>query len=347
MAAYKDGDNTANARFKKFVPKIWTGRLLANMKGSTVLAEKCTREFEGDISNFGDTVSVNAVGRIYLQDYLANDGNTLDYPSNDGKELVVTVDHAKAWTTGVEDIEKAQSKPSFVNDLMKEAAQTLAKNTEQYLYAKMVAAADNDTPDDMGQRGGSSTTHGGHVELLAAADCDTEDAQTVAKTLYSKFLKLGERFRDLGAPEENRFIVVPSFFETIILDNDRFVGAAAANSSARLQKGWVGQWNKFDIHVMPRGYFRAAVSGEDDVDDASYDQFNAGYISVDGIGQSDIYECIAGVNKAYAYVDQLSKTETLRLEGRFANGIRGLHMYGGGAIRPQYLAVCDIVDPDA
>lgn len=353
MAAYKDGQNTANARFKKFVPKVWTGRLLANMKGSTVLAEKCTREFEGDISNFGDTVTVNAVGRVDLVTYNAN-STELTYGSNDGGEIVITVDVAKAWTTAVEDIEKAQSKPAFVNDLMKEASRTLAKNTEQYLYAGMCAAAVNDTPDDMGQRGGSSTTNGGAIALLTDAmlgTCETGsgtgvlDTQAVAKLLYSKFLKLGERLVDMGAPEEGRFIVVPSFFESIVLDNDRFVGANAVGSGEKLGKGWVGKWNGFDIHVMPRGYFRAAVGGEQEIDSVSYDQFSSGWVSVGGV-TDNVYTCIAGVEKAHAYVDQLSKTETLRLEGKFANGIRGLHMYGQGQLRPQYLITGTIDDPD-
>lgn len=344
MAAYKDGVNTAAAKFKAFVPKIWTARLLANLSGKTVLKQYNTTEYQGEISGFGDTVSVPSVGRITVADYLANGNNTavLNYASNDGGELLITVDSAKAWSTKVEDIEKAQSKPEFVNELMKEAAFALAKNTENYLYNKMVTSAEYDTADAMGQKGGSSATNGGLILMSA-----TGVAQTSA-LLYTNWLQISERLTDLGAPEDGRFIVVPSFVKSLLLNNDRFVGAAAEGSGAARGKGYIGDFDGLAVHVMPRGYFARTQTTN----------FDKGYIDLDTVtstavadlntGSSgslaDDYKMLAGVQGAHAYVEQLSKTETIRLEGAFANGIRGLHVYGSGVLRPQWLVTAAVDD---
>jgi hypothetical protein len=58
----------------------------------------------------------------------------------------------------------------------------------------------------------------------------------------------------------------------------------------------------------------------------------------------DTYTGIVGVKDAFTYADQITKTENIRLEGSFADAVRGLHVYGGKAIRPQWLVAHDITD---
>ncbi|MGG3925681.1 hypothetical protein ABET51_06740 [Metabacillus fastidiosus] len=51
------------------------------------------------------------------------------------------------------------------------------------------------------------------------------------------------------------------------------------------------------------------------------------------------YKILALHKTAIGYGKQLDETEAMRLEGDFADGIRGLMVYGGKAIRPEALAV--------
>lgn len=48
-------------------------------------------------------------------------------------------------------------------------------------------------------------------------------------------------------------------------------------------------------------------------------------------------QCLSGAYNSIVYADQIVETETLRLEGKFANAVRGLHVYGAKTVRPDLL----------
>lgn len=54
---------------------------------------------------------------------------------------------------------------------------------------------------------------------------------------------------------------------------------------------------------------------------------------------SDVIKVIANHNTAIGYGEQLQETEALRLESDFADGVRGLAVYGGQVLRPEGVAV--------
>lgn len=49
-------------------------------------------------------------------------------------------------------------------------------------------------------------------------------------------------------------------------------------------------------------------------------------------------------NKAMAYASQISDTEAFRLEKRFSDAIKGLHVYGGKVVRPKELICIQVKD---
>lgn len=363
MAAYKDGLATGSFGVKDFVPTIWTGRILSNLNDKRVLPQLCTREYEGQISSFGDTVKVNGVGRVAVSDYIVN-STTISYETATDSVLTVTVDGAKYYAFKVEDIEKAQSKPEYVNEVTKEAANALSKMTEQYLYLKMIGAAENDTHDEWGQRGGSSTTNGGTTFLN-----HEDDSLDVHNYIYDGLVDAGVKMDDLLAPDEGRFMIVPSFVHGYLLKDDRFIAAGQDGGNALKKNGKIGTVAGFEIYTMPRGYFKHALV------DATEDNYHKAFTDVDGalfataygvdsqegtivadlssggLGGpatgSDDYKCLGGVKGAYAYVEALSKTEKLRLEGSFSDAVRGLLLFGGGQIRPNWLITASVDDPQA
>lgn len=63
-------------------------------------------------------------------------------------------------------------------------------------------------------------------------------------------------------------------------------------------------------------------------------QVKAGSGSTAAVPVSDV---MAGSYNAIVYADQLTDTETLRLEKRFKTAVRGLHTYGAKIVRPKQL----------
>ena len=52
-----------------------------------------------------------------------------------------------------------------------------------------------------------------------------------------------------------------------------------------------------------------------------------------------LYKIIAGHPIAWSYAEQVNQVEAYRPERRFADAVKGLHLYGGKTVRPTALAV--------
>ena len=56
--------------FSNFIPEIWSARLLEHMDKVHVYANLMNRDYEGDIKAYGDTVHINLLGEITINDDL-------------------------------------------------------------------------------------------------------------------------------------------------------------------------------------------------------------------------------------------------------------------------------------
>ena len=61
------------------------------------------------------------------------------------------------------------------------------------------------------------------------------------------------------------------------------------------------------------------------------------YVSNNLTKTNGVYQCIAGHKSALTFASQLVKTETVRLQDRFADSVRGLNVYGYKTVLPQGL----------
>ncbi|MBO4355968.1 MAG: hypothetical protein J5850_03860 [Clostridia bacterium] len=58
--------------------------------------------------------------------------------------------------------------------------------------------------------------------------------------------------------------------------------------------------------------------------------------------ENDCYKCFARTKRAIAYADQLNAVEAYRPEKRFADAVKGLHLYGAKIVYPGELFLLDI-----
>ena len=47
-----------------FIPQLWAAELLDNLNDDHVYGALLNRDYEGDISAFGDSVRINSIGRV-------------------------------------------------------------------------------------------------------------------------------------------------------------------------------------------------------------------------------------------------------------------------------------------
>lgn len=155
----------------------------------------------------------------------------------------------------------------------------------------------------------------GHY-VHAPADTGVGDDTTplnalAANVAYKLLVDLGTKLDERNVPSDGRSVIVPPFFHGALLQDDRFVKTGGANAEARLQNGMVGEAAGF------------RVLKSNNVPNTS----------------STKYKVIALHPMAFSFAEQIVKVESYRVEKQFANGAKGLHVYGGRLVRPQAWAV--------
>ena len=68
-ALYPVGGTANTLQSTGFIPEIWSGKLVEKFYASTVLAAISNTDYEGEIKNYGDTVIVNKIPDITINNY--------------------------------------------------------------------------------------------------------------------------------------------------------------------------------------------------------------------------------------------------------------------------------------
>ena len=137
-----------------------------------------------------------------------------------------------------------------------------------------------------------------------------------ADTAFNLLVTLRTRLSNNRIPMDGRFLAVSSDFVGYLLKDNRFISAANYGSNDVLMNGEVGRAMGFRITEVPATQLPAGAS--------------TGRLFV------------AGHPMATTFAEQIRKTEGLRMIDRFADMVRGLHLYGGKVIRPAALATADV-----
>lgn len=139
---------------------------------------------------------------------------------------------------------------------------------------------------------------------------DSSPVVPTKQTAYELLVDLATILDENNVPEEGRWVIVPPWFYGLMLKDDRFTHETAAGDDV----------------------IRNAVIGRA----AGFTVLRSNNVpNVDG----SAYKIIAGHRIAFAYAEQINDVEAYRPEKRFADAVKGLHLYGGKVIRPEALAV--------
>ena len=179
------------------------------------------RDYEGDIRAYGDTVHINQIGDIAINDYTGED---LAAPEElDSTMMELKIDQAKYFNFQVKDIDNAQSNPKVVDAAMQRASYNINDVIDNYLAGLLLA----------GVKSGSTIT----AQTLTSANA------------YDYLVDLGVLLNEHNVPMLGRWAVIPPWFHGLLLKDERFVGNGTGYNQAILQGGWVGDAAGFRIHL--------------------------------------------------------------------------------------------------
>lgn len=266
-----------------FQAEMWAADVLVSLKKNLVYAQAgvVNRDYEGEIANQGDTVRIRSVSRPTISTYAKN--STLTYETLTDAQRSLLIDQAKSFSFSVDDIDQAQVGDSVMPALI-EASYGLRDAADQYVASLYTGAA--------------SANQLGTVSVTTAA------------LAYTQIRKLKTKLDEANVPQEGRWVVVPSWYEGLLLEEDKFVRADASGTTDGLRNGIIGRALGFDVMASNNA---PLVTGDD-------------------------YAVIAGHPSAISYAEQISQVATLPLQTTFGTGVRGLHVYGAKLVRPDAIA---------
>jgi len=274
-----------------FIPEIWSGQLLVNLKNDLVYAspQVANRNYEGEVSAFGDTVRINSIGAVSVGDYVKNVNHSAPETLNDNQQVLV-IDQAKMFNFQIDDVDQAQQNPKLMSAAMREASYALANVTDLFMASLLNAAV-------------PASNSLGTIAV-------TNDQNGWA-SIYENFVDLGVKLDQTNTPTAGRYAVVTPKVLGYLRKDARFASFGTEANRSLIANGMVGRIADFDILVSNQA---------PTVTDASQPVV------------------LAGHNWATTYADQVAEVRAYRPELRFADAVKGLHVYGAKVIRPELLA---------
>ena len=65
------------------------------------------------------------------------------------------------------------------------------------------------------------------------------------------------------------------------------------------------------------------------------------YVSNNVVVKDNCHKCLVRTKRAIAFAEQLSEIDAYRPELRFADAVKGLHLYGAKVVYPQEMVLMD------
>lgn len=197
--------------YKGFIPKLWSSRLLEHFDNSLVALNLVTREYEGQISAFGDTVYINQLGDVTIKEYTGAD---IDGPEElNSVQQTLTIDKGRYFNFQVKDVAKAQANVNLIDAATLRAAYQMANEIDKEL---LTAMAD-----------GAKTKVGTQV---APVEVTPENA-------YNLLVDLAVKMNEGNIPLGNRKVVLPPWYLGMLSKDKRFTSQVAVLQNGVVEGG--------------------------------------------------------------------------------------------------------------
>lgn len=204
-----------------FIPQVWSARLQENLQKSLIFGALCNRNYEGEITQWGDSVHINMLNDITVKTYTP--GDDLDDPEQlSGTDSVLRIEHGAYYNFYLNDVDAAQARSDVMDTAMRNAAHQLAADAEEYIL--------NVIREEAG--------------LKPMLTMPTEEEGG----LYSLLLEMKQILDANNVPRYDRKLVLAPELEAALLMDNRFI-TGSSEADARLSEGAVARALGFDIYI--------------------------------------------------------------------------------------------------
>lgn len=273
-----------------FIPELWSGKIIEKFYDATVLAAIANTDYEGEISSYGDKVTIRTKPTITINNYNAYDSLSTQAPSSTVVELLI--DQGKYWSTVLDDVMEVQSDLDHLSMWADDASEQMKIDIDTDVLAGIAAdvAATN--------QGATAGVQSGTSLNLGVAG--TPVAVT-ATNVIDKIIECGQILDENNIPETGRWFVIPAWMAALIKRSDLKDASLTGDGVTMLRNGRLGMIDRFTLYASNLLPF----------------------------GTTDVaHSCYFGHSHGLTFASQLTKVETLRAESTFGTILRGLQVFG-------------------
>ena len=201
----------------RFVPSLWAATLLENLNDAHVAVNLCNRNYEGDISQSGDTVRITSIGRVTIDNYVKN-STSISPETLDDSQQVLTIDQAKYFAFQVDDVDARQVRDdgALMDVAMRDAAWGLGD------------AADTSVLSAMQSQGATGNA-------LGALTIGTSNVDA-----YENIVDLAVKLDENNVPRQGRWCIIPPWYHGWLQKNANFVSYGTQANREDLENGIIG-----------------------------------------------------------------------------------------------------------
>lgn len=305
-----------------FIPQLWSQKLNAKFYANTMMTEIANTDWEGEIANQGDTITIRTAPSITINDY-AGAGSTLTDEVPVPITVDMQIDKGKYFSVQVNDVLAYQADMDLMNMFTEDAAKQLKIAIENevffsYFVTEGAAAAN---------KGASAGAISGNYNL--GTDTTPVDQATPANVLKT-ILRMSAALDEQNVPEDGRWLIMTPHDRQLLMQTDIAQAYFTGDQSSTIRTGKIGMLDRFTVYVsnlLPKGQAgKALVAGLSATSSgASVSNAKARRMMV------------AGTSHACSFASQISKTEQLRNQSDFGDKVRGLAVYGRKVLKNEAL----------
>lgn len=295
----------------KFIPDVWSGKMQVKFYLATCLSEVTNNDWEGEIKDTGDSVTIRSIGSITISNYTKGLALTSQVPTS--TPITLLIDQGKYFQVVLDDVDATQSDLKLMNSFTDDAGEQMKISIENVVFAGVPASA------AAANKGNSAGAISGTIRLgatgttnpcyISKAAVGVGDGTSVAaKNVIDHIVDMGTVLDEQNVPEQGRWLIVPPMVANRIKKSDLKDASITGDGESIQRNGRLGIIDRFTLYRsnnLPKSGTELTI--------------------------------MAGTRDAISFASQLTKVETLRSTETFGDIVRGLNVFGYLVTKPEAL----------
>jgi len=288
----------------KFIPQVWSGKLVEKFYTATVFGAIANTDYEGEISDYGDQVIIRTTPTLTITDYQI--GDALNYETPINANTTLDINKGKYFAFTLDDVDSMQSDINLMDDWAEDASEQMKIAVDSDVITNIITDVSTDN------KGIAAGVISGDINLGATGTNGDAAIQITSSTILDYIIDMGTVLDEQNVPETGRWLVMPAWMVATIKKSDLKDASLAGDTTSIMRNGLVGMVDRFMLYLSN---------------------------NIVGIteGTATLYKPIGGHSSGLTFAAQMTKMETLPNPDTFGQLVRGLNVYGYKVIEGKYL----------